>query len=117
MWLLFKDADCIYAGRSLTQFDLYISTMVPFNAMKKLKILTIDSKTKLKEPLCSRMELLDLEIPYIDELSGVAERGELMMQEESGIMPVLLEDGKIRLSQYGHSVAKHLSKVKLHNLA
>jgi len=107
-----KDADCIYAGRSLTQFDLYISTMVPFNAMKRLKILTIDSKTKLKEPLCSRMELLDLEIPYIDELSGVAERGELMMQEESGIMPVLLEDGKIRLSQYGHSVAKHLSKDK-----
>jgi len=107
-----KDADCIYAGRSLTQFDLYISTMVPFNAMKKLKIISIDSKTKLKEPLCSKMEIMNLEIPYIDELSGVAERGELMMQEETGIMPVLLEDGKIRLSQYGHSVAKNLSKDK-----
>ena len=53
----------------------------------------------------------------VARLGDSLHRGELMMQEESGIMPVLLEDGKIRLSQYGHSVAKHLSKVKLHNLA
>ena len=91
-----QDPDCIYAGRSLTQFDLYISTMVPFGGMKSLKIIAIDSSTKLKEPICSSLDILNLHLPVIDELTGVKERKVLIMQEESGLMPVLLDDGKYR---------------------
>ena len=32
----------------------------------------------------------------IDDLTGVKERKVLIMQEESGLMPVLLDDGKYR---------------------
>ena len=49
------------------------------------------------------------------------ERGFLVMQEETGLMPTLLLDGKIRLSQYGHSVSALITKEqtnwKIFNLA
>ena len=124
-----EDPDCLFAGRSLTQFDLYISTLVPFAAMQKLEILNINSQTKLKEPWCSKKELMNLNLEKIDSLKGVRDRKELMMQEETGIMSLLLEDGRIRcgvtcvgsrvkpfsyyrLTQYGHSVSKVLKKEK-----
>ena len=98
MFFCCQDPDCIYAGRSLTQFDLYISTMVPFYGMKSLKVVSIDSSTKLKEPRCSSIqpEGVPLYIPVVDTVAGVLDRGDLIMQEEAGLMPVLLEDGKIR---------------------
>ena len=86
----------MYAERSLTQFDLYISTMAPFKGLKLLKIVQIDASTKVKEPFCSKMDMMGLNIPVIDDIAGVLERGVLIMQEETGLMPVLLEDGKIR---------------------
>lgn len=107
-----EDPDCVFAGRSLTQFDLYISTLVPFAAMQKLEILHINSQTKLKEPWCSKKELMNLNLEKIDNLKGIQDRKELIMQEETGIMSILLEDGRIRLSQYGHSVSKVLKKEK-----
>ena len=91
-----EDPDCLYAGRSLTQFDLYISTLVPFAAMYKLEILNINSQTKLKEPWCSKKELMNLNLEKIDSLKGIRDRKELIMQEETGIMSLLLEDGRIR---------------------
>ena len=108
-----EDPDCLFAGRSLTQFgiildmiiknllidyytDLYISTLVPFTAMNKLEILTINSQTKLKEPWCSKKELMNLNLEKIDGLKGIIDRKELIMQEETGIMSLLLEDGRIR---------------------
>ena len=102
--------------------DLYISTLVPFTAMNKLEILSINSQTKLKEPWCSKKELMNLNLEKIDGLKGIIDRKELMnlnlekidglkgikdrkaliMQEETGIMSLLLEDGRIRYSIQTH---------------
>ena len=76
--------------------DLYISTLVPFTAMNKLEILNINGQTKLKEPWCSKKELMNLNLDKIDGLKGIKDRKELIMQEETGIMSLLLEDGRIR---------------------
>ena len=92
------DPDCVYAGRSLTQFDLYLSTMVPLPKLSSFKIIAIDSTTKLREPLCSNMELINLSIPEVDNFPRILERGSMVMQEELGLMPVLLEDGKVRFN-------------------
>ena len=82
--------------------DLYISTLVPFTAMNKLEILNINSQTKLKEPWCSKKELMNLNLEKIDGLKGIKDRKALIMQEETGIMSLLLEDGRIRYSIQTH---------------
>ena len=64
--------------------------------MNKLEILSINSQTKLKEPWCSKKELMNLNLEKIDGLKGIIDRKELIMQEETGIMSLLLEDGRIR---------------------
>ena len=51
------DPDCIFAGRSLTQFDLYLSTLTPVSDPKSFKIVSIDSSTKLKEPVCTDVDI------------------------------------------------------------
>ena len=39
---------------------------------------------------------MNLNLEKIDGLKGIKDRKELIMQEETGIMSLLLEDGKIR---------------------
>jgi hypothetical protein len=53
--LLAEDSDCLLAGRPLTQFDLYVSTLVPLRSnvletMESDSLFFIDENTKLKEP-------------------------------------------------------------------
>ena len=109
-----QDPDCIFAGRSLTQFDLYLSTMSPTPSLSSVKIVAIDSSTRLREPVCDSQdsEGFSLHIPVVDTIPAIRERRQLVMGEEAGLMPLMLEDGRVRLSQYGHSVYFELSRAR-----
>jgi len=116
--LLAEDPDCLLAGRPLTQFDLYVSTLVPLRSnvletMESDALLFIDEKTKLKEPWCSKKEMMkEIRLPFVDELKSVSQRSNLTMQGEAGLVQILLGDGRIQLSHYGHLVAYGLNKGK-----
>ena len=86
--------------------------MVPIPRQHSIKIVAIDSTTKLREPVCDSQDIegFTLHIPVVDAVPAIRERRELVMGEEAGLMPVMLEDGRIRLSQYGHSVYFELSR-------
>ena len=86
--------------------------MVPTPSLNSLKIVTIDSTTKLREPVCDSQdpEGFSIHIPVVDTVPAIRERRELVMGEEAGLMPLMLEDGKVRLSQFGHSVYFELSR-------
>jgi len=116
--LLAEDPDCLLAGRPLTQFDLYVSTLVPLRSnvletMESDSLFFIDENTKLKEPWCSKKEIMkEIRLPFVDQLKSVAQRSNLTMQGEAGLAQILLDDGRIQLSHYGHLVAYGLNKEK-----
>jgi len=116
--LLAEDPDCLLAGRPLTQFDLYVSTLVPLRSnvletMESDSLFFIDENTKLKEPWCSKKEIMkEIRLPFVDQLKSVANRINLTMQGEAGLAQILLDDGRIQLSHYGHLVAYGLNKEK-----
>lgn len=116
--LLAEDPDCQLAGRPLTQYDLYVSTLVPLRSsvlesMESDSDVFIDEATKLKEPWCSRKEIMqEIRLPLVDELRSIAQRNNLSMQGELGLAQIVLDEGKIKLSHYGHLVAYGLNKEK-----
>jgi len=112
--LLKEDPDCIFADRPLTQFDLYVSTLVPIRAMDKLDKLDLksDRSMKLKEPWCSTKEILHINIHSIDSIKSIIDRKNLIMQGEIGLISIILDDGHIKLAHYGHHVAQSLNKGK-----
>ena len=72
----------------------------------------------------------EIRLPFVDQLKSVANRINLTMQGcdgntddnvdvddlvsgEAGLAQILLDDGRIQLSHYGHLVAYGLNKVRL----
>ena len=71
----------MFAERPLTQFDLYVSTLVPIRAMDRFEPLKMDGKKKmLKEPWCSTKEILHMNIHSIDRIKSIIDRKNLIMQ-------------------------------------
>jgi hypothetical protein len=82
------------------------------DTMESDSIFFIDESTKLKEPWCSKKEIVkEIRLPIIDELKSVTQRNNLSMQGELGLAQIVLDEGKIELANYGHLVAYGLNKV------
>merc|ERR1719474_439791 len=102
-----------FAERPLTQYDLYVSTLVPIRDLDKFDPRKIDSKVaNPKEPLCSTKEILHINIKSIDSIKSIAERKSLVMQGEIGLISIILDDGHIKLSHFGNYIAQLLNKSK-----
>ena len=72
----------------------------------------------------------EIRLPFVDQLKSVSQRSNLTMQGvpmkimemtimatisgEAGLAQILLDDGRIQLSHYGHLVAYGLNKVGDH---
>ena len=80
---------------------------------------------------CSKKEIMkEIRLPFVDQLKSVSQRSNLTMQGvpmkimemtimttvsgEAGLAQILLDDGRIQLSHYGHLVAYGLNKVGDH---
>ena len=75
-----QDPDCIFAERPLTQFDLYVSTLVPMRPLDRFDPLKLDRSKTLKEPWCSTKEILHINIHSIDSIKSIIDRKNLIMQ-------------------------------------
>ena len=71
----------MFAERPLTQFDLYVSTLVPIRALDMSEPVKMAGKPKvLKEPWCSTKEILHMNIHSIDRITSIIDRKNLIMQ-------------------------------------
>ena len=77
----YQDPDCVFAERPLTQYDLYVSTLVPVKGFDRFEPRKMDPKKKmLKEPWCSTKEILHINIHSIDRIASIIDRKNLIMQ-------------------------------------
>jgi len=107
-----EDPDCVFAERSLTQFDLFLSTLVPLKSMEVQLPDKMDQRLKFKEPWCSTKEILHINIHSVDRIQSIIERKNLVMEGELGLISILLDDGHEKLTHYGHHVAQMLTASK-----
>ncbi|XP_077994523.1 tetratricopeptide repeat protein 17-like [Glandiceps talaboti] len=120
-----SDPDCMVAEKSLPEYDLYTSTVLPLEN-KGIKVqdhIDLNSKLpqckKLKQPSCTNLVDLPYSIHAFDHLKGVQERVNLTNNAEPGLRSAI--SYKADPDEFGHLVYKSLQKNKtswvLHNLA
>lgn len=111
-----KDRDCQKAGQPLTEFDLFVSTLIQpdANLMPQVsKLLKGDQKETTKrefyhQPDCSRSKPRFFELDIIDQLSSTLRKDVLNMPPEVGLLSNVLEHNKLNLAQYGHYIYEAL---------
>ena len=110
--LFYEDVDCTTAQQALTEFDLFVSTLVQPDAdmIEKENGPFLDdvddvSDSDLEVPNCSICSD-NFTIKSIDNLKGIRDRLELKMLEEVGLMSKVLDH--FTLSEYGHHVNEAL---------
>uniref|UniRef100_V5IBL4 Uncharacterized protein n=1 Tax=Ixodes ricinus TaxID=34613 RepID=V5IBL4_IXORI len=105
------DKDCILAAQPLTDFDLYVSTVVPFDHKIQSHWDKADLRTaraELPEPDCSRVLDLDFSMHSFEHLTGVRERHNLTMSPEAGLhRAVSAIEGT---EEFGYEVYKAMAK-------
>ncbi|XP_037277301.2 tetratricopeptide repeat protein 17 [Rhipicephalus microplus] len=105
------DKDCLLAGQPLTDFDLYVSTVVPFDHKIQSHWEKIDQRAArgdLPKPNCSRALDLDFSMHSFEHLTGVRERKNLTMTPEAGLhRAVSAIEGT---EQFGYEVYKAMAK-------
>lgn len=110
-----QDGDCQKAGQPLTEFDLFVSTLIQpdEHLMPQVsKLLKIDESQKRREfyqqPDCSRSKPRFFELDIIDQLSSTLRKDVLNMPPEVGLLSNVLEYNKLNLAQYGHFIYEAL---------
>ncbi|OQR77537.1 tetratricopeptide repeat protein 17-like, partial [Tropilaelaps mercedesae] len=89
-----EDTDCQAAGTPLTELDLYVSTVVPFESGLQSQQgfsggwragATADHGSKEAEPDCTRYMSLDFSMHAFEHLMGIRQRANLTMVPETGL--------------------------------
>lgn len=101
-----EDTDCQIAGTPLTEMDLYVSTVVPFET--KLKPQKSRPLRELREPDCSRYLKLDFSMHAFEHLMGVRERRNLTMVSETGLHKALAETEVEDVEHFGDVITRLL---------
>ncbi|XP_070560353.1 tetratricopeptide repeat protein 17-like [Ptychodera flava] len=118
-----SDPDCMIAEKSLPEYDLYTSTVLPIEN-KGIKVedqIDLEARLpkKLRQPNCSSLLDLPYSIHAFDHLKGVQDRSNLTNNPEPGLRSAI--GYKDEPTEFGHLVYKSLQKNKtswvLYNLA
>ncbi|XP_054710822.1 tetratricopeptide repeat protein 17-like [Uloborus diversus] len=109
------DEDCIAAEKPITDFDLYISTVIPYEVkiydeefVERAKKIAPDAE--MKEPNCSEIVNLDFSMHAFEHLVGVRNRKNLTISAEEGLHQAVTTISNIGV--YGHLVYEDLQKNK-----
>ncbi|XP_078670323.1 tetratricopeptide repeat protein 17-like isoform X4 [Branchiostoma floridae x Branchiostoma belcheri] len=118
------DPDCRAAKRQLTDFDLYISTVLPLENKgirleDYINISREDQPEKVLTPICSSVVDLPYSIHSLEHLEGIQNRKNLSGLPEPGLRSALPKNED--LAKLGHWIAdgmeKNQSSWVLYNLA
>ena len=90
----------------MTEMDLYVSTVVPFET--KLKLQKSTPLNEFREPDCTRYLKLDFSMHAFEHLMGVRERRNLTMVSETGLHKALSEADVEDLEHFGSVITKLL---------
>ncbi|XP_003741463.1 tetratricopeptide repeat protein 17 [Galendromus occidentalis] len=101
-----EDTDCQIAGTPLTEMDLYVSTVVPFET--KLRPRKLTSPREVQEPDCTRYLKLDFSMHAFEHLMGVRERRNLSMVSETGLHKALSEADVEDVEHFGEVITELL---------
>lgn len=105
------DEDCLAAGKPLTDIDLYVSTIVPFD-YKGLNgnnyLGNSDPSDNLLKPNCSDIIDLHFSMHAFEHLTSIRERHNLSMVSEDGLHRAVTNIEEIDL--FGHLVRKAMEE-------
>ncbi|XP_064481070.1 tetratricopeptide repeat protein 17-like isoform X2 [Ornithodoros turicata] len=101
------DHDCLIAAQPLTEFDLYVSTVVPFD--HKIKSHSDEMlPEEMPQPNCSKVMDLNFSMHAFEHLAGVRERHALNMTPEAGLHRAVSTIESTH--EFGHQVYKAMAK-------
>lgn len=101
-----EDTDCQTAGVPLTELDLYVSTVVPFEG--KIKPQKAYVSGSFNEPDCSKYLQLDFSMHAYEHLLGVRERKNLTMIPETGLHKAICLPEVENVEHFGQHVTSLL---------
>merc|ERR1711935_1205210 len=115
-----KDSDCQKAGQPLTEFDLFVSTLIHPDATvipEVSSILRDDfvHSDSYEQPICDLAKPKFFELEVIDDLSSTVRKDVLTMPPEVGLLSNVLEHNRFSLAQYGQLVYESIKSEKVHN--
>lgn len=106
------DEDCTAAEKPLADFDLYVSTVVPFDYKgfdgDDFIETSAFKKMELQKPHCSKVVPLDFSMHAFEHLTGVRDRHNLTMSPEEGLHRAVTTIDDIDV--FGHLVYDAIKK-------
>ncbi|XP_022250210.1 tetratricopeptide repeat protein 17-like [Limulus polyphemus] len=110
------DEDCIIAGKPLTEFDLYFSTVILFDSKELRQAIVNDcmkevsTREKYKKPNCTEIIELDFSMHAFEHLMGVKNRHNLSMSAEEGLLQTV--SSGVDIEEFGNAVREAMKKNK-----
>ena len=114
------DSDCQKAGQPLTEFDLFVSTLIhpdPSVIPQVAEILRDDfvNLDRYSIPYCEQVKPEKFRLDVIDDLSATMRKDILTIPPEMGLTANVLQKNRFSIPQYGHLIHDSIAEQPMHN--